>query len=331
MGHPLAFAAFLRDVGAPADTYLSNQGLPESCEDPDAFVPLRNAWAFFDKTARCEGPELSWHVGRFVGDKNLNGNLLRRLERAPTLFQALQGLIRLSYSEASHLTLGILERRDDVVLFTHYPRMKGEPGYHTSQAYQLGVFLGLIRHFAGARWLPDEMGIEDSVAPATARELFPGTRIRARQSVGYVAIPRFCLYREALHRVSEEPGKAPLPVAGRLGYVGTFRAVLKPYLSSGQLSEPFAATLMDTSSRTLKRRLSSSGTTYRAVVDELRFSEAKRLLENTDVQVIEVAGAVGFDDPAHFTRMFRRVAGLSPSEFRRHIREGNPVDRHRGD
>ena len=77
---------------------------------------------------------------------------------------------------------------------------------------------------------------------------------------------------------------------------------------------------MGTSSRTMKRRLAVSGTTYRAVVDELRFNEAKELLANTSARVIDVASAVGFDDPSHFARMFRRVGGLSPREFRKTLR-----------
>jgi transcriptional regulator GlxA family with amidase domain len=55
------------------------------------------------------------------------------------------------------------------------------------------------------------------------------------------------------------------------------------------------------------------------VVDELRFNEARKLLENSSERVIDVAGAVGFEDPANFGRMFRRVAGLSPREFRRSL------------
>ena len=93
-------------------------------------------------------------------------------------------------------------------------------------------------------------------------------------------------------------------------------ALLKPHLADGGMSATLAASLMDTSLRTLQRRLSASGTTYRTVVDELRFNEAKKLLENTSARVIDIAAAVGFDDPAHFARMFRRVGGLSPREFR---------------
>ena len=74
---------------------------------------------------------------------------------------------------------------------------------------------------------------------------------------------------------------------------------------------------MDTSVRTLARRLSEHGVNYQNVVDELRFSEAKKILETTDVKITEVAYAVGFEDPAHFSRMFRRIGGLSPRDFRK--------------
>jgi len=316
LAHPLAFAAFLDHIGAPADRHFSRQGLPVLCEDPNAFVPLRSVWAFFDAAARSEDPALGWHVGRFVGNHNLNRGLLSKLENAPTLLQALQRLIRMSRAEASHVQLGIRERRDDIILFTRYPVMKGVPGYTSSQAYQLGIILDLIRHFAGERWMPDEIGIEYPVVPDVAKELFPGSRIRARQRVGYIAIPRSCLCLAQPRDDCEEGGEDSLITPERLDYAETLRALLKPYLSGGRPTEPFAASLMDTSSRTLRRRLWASGTTYRAVVDEVRFNKAKRLLKNTNARVIDVAAAVGFDDPAHFARMFRRVGGLSPHEFR---------------
>ena len=56
LGHPMAFTAFLSHVGAPVDRYLRRQKLPVLCDDPDMFVPLTRAWAFFDSTARSEDP-----------------------------------------------------------------------------------------------------------------------------------------------------------------------------------------------------------------------------------------------------------------------------------
>ena len=140
MAHPLAFASFLRHVGAPVEKYFGRHGLPALCEDPNAFVSLERTWAFFDAASRGVDPMLGWHVGRFVGDQNLNAALRRKLEHAPTLYRALQKLIRLARAEASHIQIGIQERRDDIILYTQYPGRQEAPGYRTSQAYKLGVF-----------------------------------------------------------------------------------------------------------------------------------------------------------------------------------------------
>lgn len=47
-----------------------------------------------------------------------------------------------------------------------------------------------------------------------------------------------------------------------------------------------------------------------------RITHAKRLLSQTDRTVAEIATAVGFTDPAYFTRVFRRLVALSPTQFR---------------
>ncbi len=52
-----------------------------------------------------------------------------------------------------------------------------------------------------------------------------------------------------------------------------------------------------------------------------RLSRAKGLLLSTDRSVREVSRAVGYDDPAYFTRLFARRVGLPPTEFRRAARE----------
>jgi hypothetical protein len=153
LGHPMAFTAFLRHIGAPADRYLRSQKLPVLCDDPDSFVPLAKAWAFFATAARHEDPMLGWLVGAHVGDHNLNAGLLRKLETAPTLFQALQRLVKLARAEATHIQLGIAGRRDDVLFYTRYSGMREVPGYMCSQSYQLGLLRDLIRHFLGRDWI----------------------------------------------------------------------------------------------------------------------------------------------------------------------------------
>jgi len=48
----------------------------------------------------------------------------------------------------------------------------------------------------------------------------------------------------------------------------------------------------------------------------LRISEAKHLLAMPQLTVAQVSAAVGFQDPAHFSRSFKRMEGISPTAYR---------------
>jgi AraC family transcriptional regulator len=52
----------------------------------------------------------------------------------------------------------------------------------------------------------------------------------------------------------------------------------------------------------------------------LRVARAARELAETDVPLAEIALAAGFADQSHFSNVFRRETGLSPSAFRRAVR-----------
>lgn len=55
-------------------------------------------------------------------------------------------------------------------------------------------------------------------------------------------------------------------------------------------------------------------------VRRLRMERARDLLETTDLTVSEVARRVGYGDPAHFSRAFKRSERLSPNAFREQLR-----------
>ena len=70
------------------------------------------------------------------------------------------------------------------------------------------------------------------------------------------------------------------------------------------------------SGRTLKRKLHERGTTFRALLDDARFRQAQHLLRNPELDIQHVAVALGYRDPACFTRAFRRWSGRTPSQAR---------------
>lgn len=52
------------------------------------------------------------------------------------------------------------------------------------------------------------------------------------------------------------------------------------------------------------------------IIQERVVLEAKRLILFTDKQTQEIAYDLGFEDPAYFSRFFKKQAGLTPSAFR---------------
>ena len=59
------------------------------------------------------------------------------------------------------------------------------------------------------------------------------------------------------------------------------------------------------------------GTTFKTYLNELRLTEAARLLAQSDLQVTEVGYKVGFGNVSHFNRLFKEKYNLTPLEYRR--------------
>lgn len=83
-------------------------------------------------------------------------------------------------------------------------------------------------------------------------------------------------------------------------------------------------------SRTFKRRFKrATGLTSVAYIQQLRVDRAKVLLENSDTPVDQVGWRVGYEDTAHFRRLFKRLTSLRPGEYRRKFKlpMAEPADR----
>jgi transcriptional regulator GlxA family with amidase domain len=80
--------------------------------------------------------------------------------------------------------------------------------------------------------------------------------------------------------------------------------------------------------RSFKRRFKNA--TGHAPIDyiqRLRVEEAKRRLERTDAPVDEISWQVGYEDPAFFRRLFKRLTGVTAGAYRRRFKipEFSPV------
>lgn len=91
----------------------------------------------------------------------------------------------------------------------------------------------------------------------------------------------------------------------------------------GRLSLALDTTLDDVakifgiSTRTLKRHLAIQRQTFSSIVEDVKITEAKRLLAETDFPITEIQYTLQYGHLPSFTRAFRRSTGSSPSEFRK--------------
>jgi AraC-like DNA-binding protein len=74
---------------------------------------------------------------------------------------------------------------------------------------------------------------------------------------------------------------------------------------------------LNTTSRTLRRRLHLEGTSYQDILAEVRCNLAKEYLRTTRMTTEDIAETLGFSDAANFRHAFRRWTGKNPSNFRR--------------
>jgi AraC-like DNA-binding protein len=111
----------------------------------------------------------------------------------------------------------------------------------------------------------------------------------------------------------------------REGYQGpvadTLRQLLLRSFDSGDFSRTpptvtQAARRLHLSVRSLHRRLAEAGLSYQQLVDEARRERAAELLVEPQRKLGDIAAALGYRDPANFSRAFRRWYGVPPSAAR---------------
>jgi len=112
---------------------------------------------------------------------------------------------------------------------------------------------------------------------------------------------------------------ARAPASRYAHHMQAFEALVRTHLRDGWRLAEYAGALSLSVTHLNRVSRALSGLPAARFIESHRFHEACRLLAYTDASVAEVGYALGFDDPAYFSRAFRRQIAETPSQYRKRL------------
>lgn len=91
---------------------------------------------------------------------------------------------------------------------------------------------------------------------------------------------------------------------------------IRKLLQFGSVSQEKVADKLNTSIRTMQRKLKEEGSNYQHIFDEERRVRAEFLLLNSQYSLTDISEQMGFTETSSFTRSFKAWTGMTPGEFR---------------
>ena len=218
-----------------------------------------------------------------------------------------------------------------IARFTHTPPIGIGPGAPPAIEFAFAWLLGTARATTGADLVPSSV---------TFTHAAPGPVDEYRRAFG--VDPRFGTTENVLELPSAAlalPQRTADHLIGRLverharelsrqlptgaGPAERVRGLIARSLSVGETdaaaSLAAVASQLQVPGRTLQRRLAAEGTSFAALLDEVRRELALEHLAEPSTSVAEVAFALGFGDQTAFHRAFVRWTGRTPGDHRKRL------------
>jgi AraC-like DNA-binding protein len=314
-----AIPALIAQLGVEPATVLAAAGLaPDALASPDRRIPfVAVSRMLAEATRRTNTP----HFGLLAGAQwriahlGLLGQLIRQGPRVGDGLRTYVVHQRLfSQGAATYLFEYDASAQFGIVFF--------HPGVHELAATHdmvVAASVAVIRELCGAGWAPSVVALPRA-RPVDLRPYRDHFRSKLEFDADRAAIT-FPLrdLEVALPATNPAVRRALLAEASRLfdpDLLPQLYRSLRLMLLDGQATLPLLAQQFEMHERTLDRRLRMQGTTFKAVLDDVRFEVARSLLRDTHRPVSEIAPCLGYGDDTAFSRAFRRWSGVSPGQWR---------------
>ncbi|KRE07167.1 hypothetical protein ASE63_23020 [Bosea sp. Root381] len=304
---------------------MEKSRLPSSlAEKSELYLPLLPALRFVETAQKSQGIE---DFG-FLAAQRLHFSHMRERTRAliahsPTLLVALRHACQEASREDTILSMWIEHDADHVRVCSRLAVTSGRLHLKYAQWIQNIFSVYIVRQFAGPDWMPTAIAFESSYAPSPAtRSSWPNVRFLSDQHAAWVSVPISLLSLPNRSTASFAPPRDHEAGPSAYDIVELLKLMLPAYLDERTTALADVAEIAGVSTRTLQRKLAHVGLSYSDILDTVRYEHASRLLQDTDCRIIDVAFSSGYTDPAHFSRAFRRISGVTPRQFREQSRLG---------
>jgi AraC-like DNA-binding protein len=316
-------ASVVEGLGGSIGRILQDVDLPLALLDRrELVVPLREQFRLLERAARATGDDhFGARLGSHVKARELNA-FGRWVCAAPTLAEAIDRSATGIATMLQTSTLLELKVRDGVATWSiEFLEPECDGRYH-NELLGAGYLIDLVRTYAGPRWTPDHLLTTVPVGSAKqgVEQIFR-TNVstgHAVTTIGFDAALLAATNRNAGPDGGHDLATVDEPVLPS-GYdsVGAITAVMALALQEGAPRLEWVSAKLGTTPRTLQRKLAQAGTAYHAVLEDLLRERSTSLVAHTHTPITDIALELGYSDPAHFTRAFRRWTGTSPLAFRK--------------
>jgi AraC-like DNA-binding protein len=313
---------YLEESGIDWGKYLLQSKIPHEII-ADQTTPIPRSLIFRFLNAACVGEDLE-DIGLLVGQRTSlqsMGEIGQMLLSSGTIRDYLENGSRLisTISSGDHYWL---EDETDQLRFCASVSSLGEEDKIQDYLYLLLITINTIRHALGKPWSPTEITIpnlSDSTA-TKLRDVLPGVElIRDGKRASFLVPYEIAIQPIVARKELAAAKKRTLPA----DFITSVTQLIETFILAGQGDIDQVATATGLSSRTLQRKLRACGTSYSRLALEVRVHLAKRWLGDADKLLSDIASALGYSDPANFSRAFRGVTGLSPKAYREKLIQGD--------
>ncbi|MFI7600002.1 AraC family transcriptional regulator [Actinoplanes sp. NPDC049681] len=293
-------------------------------ESEDAVIPAVAAGMLLEvAAAELACPDLGL---RLAGLQNASvlGPLALAIENAATFGEALETTRRYLFVHSPAMTVAqILDPsgRPGVVGLL-YRGTDAEPLPPQVVDVGLGLFHRIIVLLHGGPYGLRSVHLpHPALAPVEAYTRFFGAEVRFGRPDAVLRVPGGLATmpvpggNQMLRDIAVEYLTSHFPAPGER-VADRVRMLLTQGLGSSPAEVGATAKLLRTHPRTLQRRLAAEGTTFEAILDDVRRVAAHRLITQTDLPFTQVTAMVGMAEQSALSRAVRRWYGVTPRALR---------------